>query len=169
MKVVDFPEAQREILAQHPLSSRIGSLRRSVTTGVSFSKGTSSPCWDRCWISRRTVAGAAAAHPGSGSQQPTDLIEECGGAEWRNRHPLRRAAGRIGEETHVGEWLQINQGLIDQFAAVTGIISGSPDPGRAAAESPFKTIAHGFLTLALLPQLTGSVDGRRRNSRAPAW
>ncbi len=31
--------------------------------------------------------------------------------------------------------------------------------GRAAAESPFKTtIAHGFLTLALLPRLTGSIN-----------
>ena len=33
------------------------------------------------------------------------------------------------------------------------------DPERAATESPFKTtIAHGFLTLALLPKLTDSVD-----------
>jgi acyl dehydratase len=67
---------------------------------------------------------------------------------------------RIGEETHVGEWLQVTQALINQFATVTGDHQWiHTDPERAAAESPFKTtIAHGFLTLALLPQLTGSVD-----------
>ena len=33
------------------------------------------------------------------------------------------------------------------------------DPERAARESPFKsTIAHGFLTLSLLPRLTEAVD-----------
>ncbi len=33
------------------------------------------------------------------------------------------------------------------------------DPERAEQESPFKTtIAHGFLTLSLLPKLTDSVD-----------
>lgn len=67
---------------------------------------------------------------------------------------------RIGEETHVGEWLHVSQQMIDQFAAVTGDHQWiHTNPERAAAESPFKTtIAHGFLTLALLPQLTGSVD-----------
>ena len=52
------------------------------------------------------------------------------------------------------------QAFRGQLAAVTGDPRWTPtDPERAAAESPFKTtIAHGFLTLALLPQLTGSVD-----------
>ncbi|MGL5974960.1 MAG: MaoC family dehydratase, partial [Aeromonas sobria] len=67
---------------------------------------------------------------------------------------------RVGEETHVGEWLYISQQMIDQFAAATGDNQWiHTNPERAAAESPFKTtIAHGFLTLSLLPQLTGSVD-----------
>ena len=56
--------------------------------------------------------------------------------------------------------MQVTQALINQFATVTGDHQWiHTDPERAAAESPFKTtIAHGFLTLALLPQLTGSVD-----------
>ncbi|MGL5947510.1 MAG: MaoC family dehydratase [Aeromonas sp.] len=67
---------------------------------------------------------------------------------------------RLGQETHVGEWLHVDQALINQFAHVTGDTQWiHTDPARAAQESPFKTtIAHGFLTLALLPQLTQSVD-----------
>jgi acyl dehydratase len=50
--------------------------------------------------------------------------------------------------------------MITEFAAVTGDTQWiHTDPERAAAESPFKTtIAHGFLTLALLPRLTGSIN-----------
>lgn len=65
-----------------------------------------------------------------------------------------------GEETHVGDWLEVSQERINQFAAVTEDHQWiHTDPQRAAEESPFKTtIAHGFLTLALLPALTDSVD-----------
>jgi acyl dehydratase len=66
---------------------------------------------------------------------------------------------QLGEETFVGEWFTVDQFCIDQFAAVTGDTQWiHTDPERAAKESPFKsTIAHGFLTLALLPKLTDSV------------
>ena len=65
-----------------------------------------------------------------------------------------------GEEVHVGEWLEIDQQRIDQFAEVTMDRQWiHTDPERAATESPFGgTIAHGFLTLSLLPVLTESVD-----------
>jgi acyl dehydratase len=60
----------------------------------------------------------------------------------------------------VGEWFTINQKSIDRFAAVTGDQQWiHTDPQRAADESPFKsTVAHGFLTLSLIPLLTDSVD-----------
>ncbi len=63
--------------------------------------------------------------------------------------------GRIGEEIAVGDWLEISQARIDQFAEATGDRQGiHVDPARAAIESPFKTtIAHGFLTLSLLSTL----------------
>ncbi len=67
---------------------------------------------------------------------------------------------QIGEVIHVGDWLNVSQDRINQFGAVTEDMQWiHTDPDRAAAESPFKTtIAHGFLTLALLPKLTDSVD-----------
>ena len=62
---------------------------------------------------------------------------------------------RIGEEIVVGDWLEISQARIDQFADATGDHQWiHVDAGRAATESPFKsTIAHGFLTLSLLSTL----------------
>jgi len=66
--------------------------------------------------------------------------------------------GKVGCEVHVGEWLQVEQSRIDAFAAATGDIQWiHTDPVRAASESPYQaTIAHGFLTLSLLPFLTES-------------
>ncbi|MDC5820638.1 MaoC family dehydratase [Vibrio europaeus] len=67
---------------------------------------------------------------------------------------------KLGEVIHTGEWLDISQERINQFGQVTEDMQWiHTDPERAEAESPFKTtIAHGFLTLALLPKLTDSVD-----------
>ena len=63
-----------------------------------------------------------------------------------------------GLEIHVGPWLQIDQQHIDDFARVTGDQQWIHiDPQRAAKESPYGTIiAHGFLTLSLLPYLSQS-------------
>ena len=61
----------------------------------------------------------------------------------------------VGTEIGVSEWFTISQDRIDAFADATldhQFIH--VDPSRAAAESPFGvTIAHGFLTLSLLPHL----------------
>jgi acyl dehydratase len=65
---------------------------------------------------------------------------------------------KIGAEIHCGAWLEITQERIDAFAAATGDLQWiHTDPVRAAAESPYgATIAHGYLTLSLLPLLTES-------------
>ena len=65
---------------------------------------------------------------------------------------------RLGQEIHVGPWLTITQDRIDRFAEVTGDVQWiHTDPERAAKESPYgTTIAHGYLTLSLLPCLTES-------------
>lgn len=65
---------------------------------------------------------------------------------------------QLGEEIHVGPWLTITQERIDRFAEVTGDVQWiHVDPERAAKESPYgSTIAHGYLTLSLLPYLTES-------------
>lgn len=67
---------------------------------------------------------------------------------------------KINTETFSGEWHLVEQDCIDQFAMVTGDNQWiHTDPERAAKESPFKsTIAHGFLTLSLIPKLTNSVN-----------
>jgi len=67
---------------------------------------------------------------------------------------------RLGEEIHVGDWITVDQERIDAFGQVTEDMQWiHTDPERAAQESPFKaSIAHGFLTLSMLPRLTDSVD-----------
>ncbi len=67
---------------------------------------------------------------------------------------------KLGEETFLGEWLTVDQNCINQFAEITGDNQWiHTDPERAKTDSPFKsTIAHGFLTLALIPTLTATVD-----------
>jgi acyl dehydratase len=59
----------------------------------------------------------------------------------------------IGKEVGVSDWLLIDQDRINQFAKATDDLQWiHTDPVRAAKESPFeKTIAHGFLTLSLIP------------------
>ncbi len=61
----------------------------------------------------------------------------------------------IGREVGVSDWLLIDQDRIDQFAKATDDFQWiHTDPVRAAKESPFgKTIAHGFLSLSLIPDL----------------
>ena len=61
----------------------------------------------------------------------------------------------IGREAGVSEWFTISQELIDGFAALTGDRQWiHVDVDRARRESPFGTsVAHGFLTVALLSKL----------------
>lgn len=61
-----------------------------------------------------------------------------------------------GEEVGVSDWLVIDQQRIDQFAEATNDYQWiHVDVERAAREMPGgKTIAHGYMTLALIPALT---------------
>jgi acyl dehydratase len=63
----------------------------------------------------------------------------------------------VGQELGVSEWICVEQRRIDQFADATGDHQWIHiDPVRAAA-GPFKTtVAHGFLTLSLLPEMSAS-------------
>ena len=62
---------------------------------------------------------------------------------------------RLGEEITVSDWIAVTQEHIDRFADATGDRQWiHVDTARAAGESPFgATIAHGFLTLSLVPTL----------------
>jgi len=65
----------------------------------------------------------------------------------------------VGSEEGVGEWFAIDQSRINAFADATldhQFIH--VDPEKAAKLSPYKvTIAHGFLTLSLIPYLGGKI------------
>lgn len=63
-----------------------------------------------------------------------------------------------GTELGVSEWLRVTQERIDVFADATGDRQWiHVDPERAS-EGPFgATVAHGFLTLSLLPLLSAQV------------
>jgi len=60
---------------------------------------------------------------------------------------------RVGGEPLVGEWVEIDQARVDRFADATGDRQWiHVDAERARRESPFGgPIAHGFLTLSLIP------------------
>jgi acyl dehydratase len=58
----------------------------------------------------------------------------------------------VGSTVGTSDWLTIDQARIDQFAAVTGDDQWiHVDPVRAAAGMFGTTVAHGFLTLSMLP------------------
>jgi len=67
-------------------------------------------------------------------------------------------AAAAGEELGVSEWLAITQERIDLFADATGDRQWiHVDPERAA-DGPFgATVAHGYLTLSMLPFLGAQV------------
>ena len=66
------------------------------------------------------------------------------------------ATGLVGSELGVSEWLEIDQKRVNDFADVTGDHQWiHVDVERAKAESPYGApIAHGFLTLSMIPALS---------------
>jgi acyl dehydratase len=75
-------------------------------------------------------------------------------------HPMKvfstpaELAAAVGTEIGTGDWLAVEQSRIDQFAEATGDHQWiHTDPERAAAGPFGVTIAHGFLTLSLVPAL----------------
>jgi acyl dehydratase len=65
----------------------------------------------------------------------------------------------IGKELGVSEFISISQEQINQFADATLDHQWiHVDTERAKAESPFKsTIAHGYMTLSIIPHLWGNI------------
>ena len=64
----------------------------------------------------------------------------------------------VGTETSLSDWLEIDQARIDAFAEATGDHQWIHVDRARAAAGPFgTTIAHGFLSLSLLPMLSGSL------------
>ena len=61
----------------------------------------------------------------------------------------------VGKEAGMSDWFEITQARINQFADATEDHQWIHiDEARATNESPYRsTIAHGFLTLSLLPMM----------------
>ena len=58
----------------------------------------------------------------------------------------------VGQEIAISDWVTISQERINQFAEATGDHQWIHVDAERAKNSPFKsTIAHGFLTLSLIP------------------
>ena len=67
---------------------------------------------------------------------------------------LAELQAAVGQEVGVSDWLQIDQHRIDLFAQATGDHQWIHTEPARAASGPFgATVAHGFLTLSLLPHL----------------
>lgn len=64
-----------------------------------------------------------------------------------------------GKAEGSGEWLKVEQDRINTFADATGDHQFiHVDPVKSAELSPYKvTIAHGFLTLSLIPHLSAGI------------
>jgi acyl dehydratase len=71
---------------------------------------------------------------------------------------LDEISAAVGEELGTSEWLTVDQDRVDQFADATGDHQWIHVDQERAKEGPFGgTIAHGYLTLSLIPLLGSSV------------
>jgi acyl dehydratase len=73
----------------------------------------------------------------------------------RERYDISTLEQFVGQELGVSDWLTVDQERINEFADCTGDHQWiHVDVERARRESPLgSTIAHGYLTLALLPTM----------------
>ena len=70
---------------------------------------------------------------------------------------LEQFGAQLGQVVGTSDWVTVTQERIDDFARATGDMQWiHVDPVRAAAGPFGTTIAHGFLTLSLLPLLSDS-------------
>ncbi|MFZ3238092.1 MAG: MaoC family dehydratase [Stellaceae bacterium] len=73
----------------------------------------------------------------------------------------------VGREIGVSDWFTVDQAIIDKFAEATGDHQWiHVDVERARREMPGgKTIAHGYLTLSLVPRLAATLYRVNKRSR----
>ncbi|GGD16799.1 MaoC family dehydratase [Pyruvatibacter mobilis] len=79
---------------------------------------------------------------------------------------LDEMAKEVGNEIGVSEWVEIDQDRINLFADATGDHQWIHlDAERTQKELGMPTIAHGYLTLSLLPMLSSKVSGVKSVNR----
>jgi acyl dehydratase len=66
---------------------------------------------------------------------------------------------KVGEVVGTSDWVEVSQDMINKFADATGDHQFIHIDPEAAAKTPFgTTIAHGFLSLSLMPMLSAKAD-----------
>lgn len=66
----------------------------------------------------------------------------------------------VGEKLGTSDWLKVDQARVDAFAEATGDHQWIHVDVERAAEGPFGgTVAHGYLTLSLIPQFAAQIFG----------
>ncbi|RKF20881.1 MaoC family dehydratase [Alginatibacterium sediminis] len=150
MKVVDFLKERKEFLAQNPFELKDWLSPTIRDYWIEFlNKANHSQLGN--WVRDQQVVGDPTSE--QVAEKPIELSPKAAVVFEQLQHQL-------GLEVHIGQWLCVDQERINAFAQVTHDHQWlHTDPERAQQESPFKTtIAHGFLTLSLLPFLTQSVS-----------
>lgn len=72
---------------------------------------------------------------------------------------LEEMTKEVGKEIGVSDWVEIDQERINKFADATGDHQWiHVDPERTQKELGMPTIAHGYLTLSLLPMLQSQIS-----------
>ena len=73
----------------------------------------------------------------------------------------------LGRELGPSDWMTVDQAMIDKFAEATGDHQWiHVDVERARKEMPGgKSIAHGYLTLSLVPRLAATLSRVKKRSR----
>ncbi len=143
MNVIEFIREKRENLQQNN-AEFIARLEPKFRNLSDIFNNTVANTLNNPWISR--------FNPFDELVSTDDVLTQNAAAE----KMYKTLKHQLGTETFLGDWLVVDQDCINQFAQVTGDYQWiHTDPARARNESPFKsTIAHGFLTLALIPTLT---------------
>jgi acyl dehydratase len=85
-------------------------------------------------------------------------MSTTGGSASEASLPLHALKDAVGSTLGTSSWIEIDQQRIDHFAEVTDDAQWiHVDPDRAAVGPFGGTIAHGFLTLSLLPRIIREV------------
>jgi acyl dehydratase len=77
-------------------------------------------------------------------------------------YDLEELPRHVGQALGTSEWIEVDQTRIDAFAQATGDHQWIHVDVERAAKGPFgSTVAHGYLTLSLLPAMAATAFGVR--------
>jgi acyl dehydratase len=124
-------------------------------------------------MARSLAAAAAQGKQGWVMVKRRAVCEEFGNANRQGRkrmlevESIEALKAHIGQKLGSSDWLVVDQKMINQFAEATGDHQWIHiDVERAKREMPGgKTIAHGYLTLSLLPKLNQGIFRIKKRSR----